>query len=96
MALVIPYVGTPLALIVAVFGLVPVAATENLVTNAFSKNIENHCRSLALYFIFYNFIRIHKTLKMTPAMAAGVSDRLWSMEDVVLLIDAARKRIASP
>jgi IS1 family transposase len=61
-------------------------------TNAFSKKIENHCHSLALYFIFYNFIRIHKTLKMSPAMAAGVSDRLWSMEDVVLLIDAAQAR----
>ncbi len=56
-------------------------------TNAFSKRVENHCHQLALYFVFYNFIRIHKTLRMTPAMAAGVSDRLWSMEDVVALID---------
>jgi hypothetical protein len=56
-------------------------------TNAFSKKVENHCHALALYFVFYNFVRIHKTLRMTPAMAAGISDRLWSMEDVVVLID---------
>jgi IS1 family transposase len=59
-------------------------------TNAFSKKIENHCHALALYFVFYNFVRIHKTLRVTPAMAAGVSDRLWSMEDVVALIDTAK------
>src|SRR3954453_9338786 len=57
-------------------------------TNAFSKKVENQCHALALYFVFYNFVRIHKTLKVTPAMAAGVTDRLWSMEDVVALIDA--------
>jgi len=57
-------------------------------TNAFSKKVENHCHALALYFVFYNFVRIHKTLRVTPAMAAGVSDRLWSMEDLVALIDA--------
>jgi IS1 family transposase len=63
-------------------------------TNAFSKKIENHCHSLALYFLYYNFVRIHKTLKVTPAMAAGVSDRLWSMEDIVALIDARDERKA--
>lgn len=57
-------------------------------TNAFSKRVENHCHAMALYFVFYNFVRIHKTLRTTPAMAAGIEKRLWSMEDVVALIDA--------
>ena len=65
-------------------------------TNAFSKRVENHCHQLALYFVSYNFVRIHKTLRMTPAMAAGISDRLWSMEDVVALMDAAEKPIKRP
>lgn len=56
-------------------------------TNAFSKKLENHCHALALYFVFYNFLRIHKTLRVTPAMAAGVTDRVWSWEDIIALID---------
>jgi len=55
-------------------------------TNAFSKKLDNHIHALALYFVFYNFTRIHKTLRMSPAMAAGVTDRLWSLEDVVAKI----------
>ncbi len=54
-------------------------------TNAFSKKIENHCHAIALHFMYYNFCRIHKTLRVTPAMAAGVTDRLWSIEDLVCL-----------
>lgn len=61
-------------------------------TNAFSKKLENHCHALALYFMFYNFARIHKTLKVSPAMAAGITDKLWSMEDIVALIDARDER----
>jgi len=57
-------------------------------TNAFSKKLDNHIHALALYFVFYNFCRIHKTLGVSPAMEAGVSDRLWSLEDVVAKIDA--------
>jgi IS1 family transposase len=57
-------------------------------TNGFSKKVENHCHMVALYTMFYNFIRIHKTLKMTPAMAAGVSAKLWSMDDLVAAMDA--------
>ena len=57
-------------------------------TNAFSKRIINHYHALALYFVWYNFVRIHTSLRVTPAMAAGVTDKLWEMEDIVALIDA--------
>jgi GH24 family phage-related lysozyme (muramidase) len=57
-------------------------------TNGFSKKIDNHIHALALYFAFYNFCRIHKMLRMSPAMAAGITDRLWSLEDIVAKIDA--------
>ena len=57
-------------------------------TNAFSKRIDNHCHALALYFVWYNFVRIHKTLRVTPAMAAGVTDTLRDMEWILSLIDA--------
>ena len=57
-------------------------------TNAFSKKVENHEHMVALYACWYNFIRQHKTLRCSPAMAAGLSKTLWSMEDVVTLIDA--------
>lgn len=56
-------------------------------TNGFSKKIENHCHALALYFVHYNFMRIHKTLRVTPAMAAGITDRVWSWEDIIAIID---------
>jgi hypothetical protein len=59
-------------------------------TNAFSKKFANHVHALALYFMFYNFVRIHKTLKVTPAMAAGVSATLWTMEDIAERIEARR------
>jgi IS1 family transposase len=63
------------------------AERQNL-TNAFSKKFENHCHALALYFVFYNFCRFHKTLGATPAMAAGLVDKVLKMTDVVALIDA--------
>lgn len=61
-------------------------------TNAFSKKIDNHLHALALFFLHYNFVRIHKTLKVTPAMAAGVSDTLWTMERVAEEIEARRPK----
>jgi len=57
-------------------------------TNGFSKKFENHCHMVALYAAWYNLIRMHKTLRMSPAMAAGVTDRLWSMDDIIARIDA--------
>ena len=55
-------------------------------TNAFSKKIENHVASLAIHYMHYNFCRIHQTLRVTPAMAAGVTDRLWGITDIVELL----------
>ncbi len=56
-------------------------------TNAFSKKLANHVHALSIYFMHYNFVRIHQTLRVTPAMEAGVTDRLWSLEDVVEIVD---------
>lgn len=61
-------------------------------TNAFSKKFQNHVHALALYFAFYNFVRVHKTLRMTPAMAAGITERLWSLEDIAERIEANRPK----
>jgi len=58
-------------------------------TNAFSKKVENHEHMVRLYTLFWNFVRMPKTLRCAPAMAAGLSQTFWSMEDVVALIDAA-------
>jgi cell fate regulator YaaT (PSP1 superfamily) len=57
-------------------------------TNAFSKKVENHAAAVSLHAMYYNFVRIHQTLKITPATAAGVTDRLWEMTDVVEMIEA--------
>ena len=65
-------------------------------TNAFSKKLENHLLMLSLYFVHYNFVRIHKTLKCTPALAAGVSDTLHDMEWIVSLIDARAAKPSRP
>jgi hypothetical protein len=56
-------------------------------TNAFSKKLENHCHALALYFVWYNFARLHKTIRTSPAMAAGLTTTLWDMADILHLID---------
>ena len=55
-------------------------------TNGFSKKVENHMHAIALHFMYYNFARVHKTLRCAPAMAASVSKKLWSIEDIVNLI----------
>jgi IS1 family transposase len=56
-------------------------------TNAFSKKVQNHIHALAIYFMHYNYVRIHTTLRVTPAMAASVSKTLWSMDDVVAMVE---------
>lgn len=56
-------------------------------TNGFSKKLENHAHAVALHFMFYNFGRIHKTLRVTPAMAAGISDHVWSLEEIAALVN---------
>ena len=51
-------------------------------TNAFSKKIENHAAAIALYFAYYNFCRVHQTLRVTPAMEAGIADHVWNIEEL--------------
>lgn len=60
-------------------------------TNAFSKKIENHSAAVALGYFAYNFIKIHRTLRCTPAMAAGVTNRLWEVSDLVALLEASER-----
>jgi hypothetical protein len=57
-------------------------------TNAFSKKVENHAWAVALFAMYYNFVRIHRTLRVTPAIAAGVTDKLWEIGDVVAILEA--------
>ena len=55
-------------------------------TNGFSRKLDNHVHMVAIYAVFYNFTKIHKSLRVTPAMAAGLTDRVWDMENVVRLL----------
>ena len=57
-------------------------------TNAFSKKVDNHIHALAIYFMHYNFVRLHQSLPITPAMAAGITPKLWSLEDMVRMVEA--------
>jgi hypothetical protein len=56
-------------------------------TNAFSKKVENHAAAVALWFMYYNFCRVHQTLRVTPAMEAGISNHVWTMEELVALLN---------
>ncbi len=56
-------------------------------TNGFSKKIENHAHAIALHYMYYNFCRIHKSLRCTPAMAAGVTSKLWEIEDILRIAE---------
>lgn len=57
-------------------------------TNGFSKKVENHVHALSLHYMYYNFVRIHQSLRCTPAMEAGVTNRLWEISDIVDLLDS--------
>jgi hypothetical protein len=57
-------------------------------TNGFSKKLKNLEAAIALHFMYYNFVRIHQTLRMTPAMAAGLTNHLWEISDIVALLDS--------
>ena len=62
-------------------------------TNGFSKKVENHIHMVALYAVFYNFTKLHKTLRVTPAMAAGLTDRVWDMADIVRLLEEVEQPV---
>src|SRR5881392_3964291 len=66
----------------------PQPARFTRLTNAFSKKVENHAAAIALHTMYYNFVRIHQTLRVTPAMAAGVTDKLWEVSDIVAMLRA--------
>ena len=55
-------------------------------TNGFSKKLENHMAAVSLYFMYYNFGRLHQTLLVTPAMEAGIADHVWSAKEIVALL----------
>ena len=57
-------------------------------TNGFSKKVENLAHAVSLHFMFYNFARVHKTLKTTPAVAAGIADHVWTIEEIVKLLNS--------
>jgi IS1 family transposase len=61
-------------------------------TNAFSKKLDNHIAAISLHFMFYNFVRIHQTLRITPAMAAGVTDHVWDIADIVRMVEEREER----
>lgn len=65
-------------------------------TNAFSKKLENHMHAISLYFMFYNYCKIHKSLRITPAMAAGITEHVWEIADIVNLIPEAEPKKRGP
>jgi len=64
-------------------------------TNAFSKKVENHAAAVALHYMYYNFCRVHQTLRVPPVMEARVTDHVWNLEEVVGLLDTEAKRAAA-
>ena len=62
-------------------------------TNGFSKKVENHAYAVALHMMYYNFVKLHSKLRMSPAMAAGVSSKLWEIGDIVTLVEADEAKV---
>lgn len=65
-------------------------------TNGFSKKVENHMAAIALHYMHYNFVRIHRTLRVTPAMAAGVTTKLWEISDIIALLPEPEAKERGP
>jgi len=65
-------------------------------TNGFSKKVENHMHAIALHYMYYNFVRIYKSLRCTPAMAAGVTMRLWEISDIIALLPKPEAKERGP
>ncbi|AXC09403.1 hypothetical protein ACPOL_0016 [Acidisarcina polymorpha] len=61
-------------------------------TNGFSKKVENHGHAVALYFAYYNFCRVHQSIRVTPAMEAGLTDHVWSAEELIALLPEQRAK----
>lgn len=64
-------------------------------TNAFSKKLENHMHAISFYFMVYNFVKVHSSVRCSPAMAAGVTDTLWTIEDIVMMADTMRDEVVT-
>ena len=64
-------------------------------TNAFSKKLENHIASIAIHYMHYNYVRVHQSLRVTPAMEAGVSDHVWSIAELIALLDTKQSEQAA-
>lgn len=62
-------------------------------TNAFSKKLENHMAAISLHFMYYNFCRIHKTLRVTPAMEAGLTDHVWDLVEALEMMETVRRNL---
>jgi IS1 family transposase len=64
-------------------------------TNAFSKKFENHCHAVAIYYAYYNFCRVHQTLRITPAMESGLTNHVWTLTELVTLLEAKGASLAA-
>jgi hypothetical protein len=68
---------------------------KSRLTNAFSNNYQSHCHMVAIYYAYYNFCRVHQTLRVTPGMEAGLAAHVWTLEDLVRLLESQAVRLAA-